>query len=439
MTKLTEEFKELGELQALLADWARFRAETSEEGEALACWRRAVEAVKDELDHLKNMPPRPDILKEPESYEEILSCCPKTEAHKGLPKDFEKRLTGAFIGRLAGCVLGVPVEGWSPEAMRKLAAETGTPFPPTEYWHDVSDRYALQYEESPRWTFAKDKIDHVPADDDIMFTLLNLILMERYGVDFTTKQVAELWLKEITIVCTAEKEALENLKRGIAPESSAEGNPYVEWIGAAIRADAFGYVCPGKPELAARMAFQDGYLTHRRNGLYGEMFFAALIAASFEESEPERAIGRALLQIPPQSALAQDIRWTMDQSGQIKDPAQARKAMEERFGTMSWVHVRNNTTLILFAVLMAAGDFSKAIASAVAMGMDNDCTAATVGSIMGALYGIDRIPQDWYRCFRNRIKTFLRTEKDFRIDDIIRRFYRLAEEIDRESVYGAES
>ena len=59
-----------------------------------------------------------------------------------------------------------------------------------------------------------------------------------------------------------------------------KGIGIIDGLGALIRADGFGYACAGDPRKAAELAYRDAYLTHRRNGIYGEMLFAAAIAAA---------------------------------------------------------------------------------------------------------------------------------------------------------------
>ena len=82
-------------------------------------------------------------------------------------------------------------------------------------------------------------------------------------------------------------------------------NPGDEKCGALIRADAFGYACPGRPALAAELAWRDASWTHRRTGIYGEMFVAAVIAlaqvAPFSTDGLDRlAIFEAALKFVPQ-------------------------------------------------------------------------------------------------------------------------------------------
>ena len=69
-------------------------------------------------------------------------------------EDYYKRLKGAIIARFAGCTLGVPVEGYQIDAMERIAQDTNTPFPPTEYWHYVINPNGIQYGVDKRCTYS---------------------------------------------------------------------------------------------------------------------------------------------------------------------------------------------------------------------------------------------------------------------------------------------
>lgn len=71
---------------------------------------------------------------------------------------------------------------------------------------------------------------------------------------------------------------------------------------------------------------------------------------------------------------------------------------------------------------------SKVISETVAMGLDNDCTAATAGSIVGAIVGKEGVPAHWYAPFHDTVKTYMIGKETFKISDLVERFAAVAEQ-----------
>ncbi len=94
---------------------------------------------------------------------------------------------------------------------------------------------------------------------------------------------------------------------------------------------------------------------------------------------------------------------------------------------MNGLHTINNACLVVFGLMLGGTDFTKVISETVAMGMDNDCTAATAGSIAGAIVGKRGIPEHWHRSFNNKIHTYIRGHDVVEISDVVRRYTRQAE------------
>ena len=72
--------------------------------------------------------------------------------------------------------------------------------------------------------------------------------------------------------------------------------------------------------------------------------------------------------------------------------------------------------------MLGGNDFTKCISNCVAMGLDNDCTGATVGSIVGACIGFDKIPAHWYDRFNDTVCTYLKGNTTLSIEDVVKRF-----------------
>lgn len=365
--------------------------------------------------------------KQPDALEQILALRPE-DAKDIAPKNVDNlydRMKGAVIGRCAGCTLGVPVEGWPVLNMIDWAIRTNTPFPPTDYWERPSRPEDLQYRVSPRKKYSKMGMVDVPVDDDITYMILNLLLLEKYGKNYTVDDVGKLWLDVLPYACTAEDEALHQLTYGTVPEHAADFNGYVEWIGAAIRADAFGYACAGDPEQAAKLSYNDAYLSHRKNGIYGEMFCAAAIAAAFTAESPLEALKIGAKMIPAESELYQALEWAFSMEGEFETYAKARMLIDEKFGNMHKVHTINNMCCIVFGIMLGGKDITKCLAETVAIGLDNDCTGATVGSIVGANIGFENIPEHWYKNFNDTIETYITGLPTISIEDAVNRYIKL--------------
>ena len=150
----------------------------------------------------------------------------------------------------------------------------------------------------------------MPEDDDTNYTLIALKLVEQYGRDFTPDDAAENWLMNLPLLhlCTAERVAYINLAQSVFPPKSAlYRNPYREWIGAQIRGDLFGYICPGDMETAAEMAWRDASISHVKNGIYGEMWIASMLAKAAVNDDMPTIIRSGMKQIPKKSRLYEEL------------------------------------------------------------------------------------------------------------------------------------
>jgi ADP-ribosylglycohydrolase len=257
----------------------------------------------------------------------------------------------------------------------------------------------------------RERIAFMETDDDIRYTVLGLIMLEEKGLDWDTWDIGKLWHSRLAYsqVCTAETQAYLNFAQVTShmkpdrPDNWKEKlewvrnhlNPYREWIGAQIRADGFAYGAAGQPELAAELAWRDASFSHIKNGIYGEMFVAAMISAAFVEKDPQKLVEIGLSEIPATSRLAADIHKAVEIASVAKDQLSLVDQIWEAFKHYHPVHTNNNAALVAAALIFGDGDFEKAVTTSVLGGWDTDCNGATVGSIMGAALGADALPSSW--------------------------------------------
>lgn len=343
--------------------------------------------------------------------------------------DLADRIRGAWAGRVAGNMLGKPVEfGW-PRAKLRAYLEARGAYPLDDYV-PVDDETSAAESGFVFWEgLTRGRVVSGVRDDDIDYTVLGLHLLETYGPDFTTWDVAHEWLSRFPAyqLYTAERAAYQNLIREVPlDEVGAFHNPFREWIGALIRADVYGYVSPGNPRRAAMLAYKDAILSHRANGVYGEMWAAALIATAFTATSPEQSVSQSIDHIPPTSRLAVEVRTVL---GDFRDHLswdECLDRLDNRYPAMSWVHTLNNAGALAAAVLWGGGDFSATVGLAVQAGLDTDSIGATAGSWAGAFLGYQTIPARWVEPLHDRTVSALFGYSTLRLSDLATRTLALA-------------
>lgn len=344
------------------------------------------------------------------------------------------KIYGAWLGRCAGCLLGQPVEGWTRARILGLLRDTDN-FPIRNYMSsaihpDIRHRYGVEDVGSVYGSNRKNwinNVSHAPEDDDTNYTVLAFKLFDRAGAAFSSSEMAENWLMNMPLLhaCTAERVAYVNLASGMpSPQSAWYRNPYREWIGAQIRGDFFGYVCPGNPAKAARLAYKDACISHVKNGVYGELFVAAMIAAAALEDDPGKLVLAGLSQIPSASRLAKQVREILSAWRSGVTPEQLVQRVHDQYDEsdpFDWCHVIPNALIVTIAVLTSELDFCRAIGLSVEAGFDTDCNAATVGSVVGMTIGTKGIPALWKAPLSDRLKTGIDGFDLPRISDLARR------------------
>ena len=336
------------------------------------------------------------------------------------------QIYGAWLGRAAGCVLGKPVEGWPKARIDKYLKDKNI---------DILDNY-LPFDETVlpgvHKVSTRGNIKFMPRDDDMDYVIIGLLALEKRGIKTSARTIANTWVDRLPfhLVYTAEECAYRNFVNSVwPPMSGTYRNPFREWIGAQIRADVFGYVTPGLPEIGAKLAFNDASISHDKNGIYGEMFVAAMLSAAFKLESVKEIINAGLAEIPKNCRLAEAVKDTMHWCETLSTWELVWEKINESVGHYHGVHTINNAALVVMGLYFGEDNFEKGIVCTVRGGWDTDCTGATVGSILGLRLGAKDLPSKWISPLNDQLKSVVRDENDNKISELAKRTLSVAETI----------
>ena len=310
---------------------------------------------------------------------------------------YRDKVTGCWAGKNIGGVLGAPFEG-----RRQV---------------NNADFYVQDLSRGP------------PPNDDLDLQIVWLAAVERYGRDVNASILGEYWLSFVTPNWVEYGTGKANLRAGIEPPLAGFiDNTYRNSCGCFIRSEIWACLAPGQPQLAARYAYEDAIVDHAGEGMYGEVFCAALQSAAFAESDRMKLIDIGLSYIPQDSAVARCVKKAVECYKNKTPLLEARKRIHnEAPGTFGIQHIKlkdikkegnegmetgtpgfdapENVGFTAAGLLYGEGDFGASICLANSCGEDTDCTCATLGALLGIISGASKLPEKWTKPLDDKIVT----------------------------------
>lgn len=279
------------------------------------------------------------------------------------PSDTAARIYGCWLGKAIGGTLGGPHEG-----------KTG----PLELTY---------YDPVPTSV--------MPNDDLDLQVVWLCYLLESGAREVTPDILSDAWHKHVDFpfdeygICHRNTAyGLKGYKRG------SVDNFFSECMGAAIRSEIWACLAPGDPQRAAAFAWADAACDHAGDGIWAEVFFAAIESAAFVEHDRDTLIDLGLSFLPAESRVRDAVQLTRSSWARKRDWAAVRADILAAHENPNFSDVAANLAFTILGWLAGEGDFGKSICIATNCGMDTDCTAATLGSILGII-DPDGIPEAW--------------------------------------------
>ena len=199
-----------------------------------------------------------------------------------------------------------------------------------------------------------------------------------------------------------------NILHGIkAPQSGFwKNNPHADCIDYQIESDFAGLMSPGMPNIASSISDKIGHIMNYGDGWYGGVFVGAMYTLAFTSGDINYIVNEALKTIPPQSEFYQCIHDVIGWHKQYPDDWKQtwfliQKKWANDIGCPEGIFkpfnidAKVNAAYVVIGLLYGDGDFTKSLEITTRCGQDADCNPSTVGGILGALYGYDKIPAYW--------------------------------------------
>ena len=304
---------------------------------------------------------------------------PKENADTRLIKTevLKDKIAGGWAGKMIGVTYGAPTE---------FRAQFKT------------------YEDSIKWK-PSDVIGSI-WQDDIYVQLTFLMTMDKYGIDAPAKKFQELFAKAGYQLWHANVQGRKNYFDSIFPPMSGnpEYNLHADDIDFQIEADYIGFMCPGMPQTANKIADKIGHIMNYGDGVYGGIFVGALYSEAYFESNIPKLIEKALLSIPAESDYSKIVKDVILLHNQYpSDWRAAWKELQAKYGNVqicdagstSNIDAKFNGAFIVMGLLYGNGDTDKTLEITTRCGQDSDCNPSNAMAVLGVIKGYSGLPASY--------------------------------------------
>ena len=311
------------------------------------------------------------------------------------PPSAEPARTGA--GRLARAMRRLPAgqAGRRLDGRRRSADTSNAPMPgpSTDTCRPWIPSRSTSPPMKPSWPRGDPRaIDGMARDDDLDYTVLGLLLLERTGGEPTADDVAAEWLARLPAgqIYTAERAAYRNLLLGFVPPAIGLAPQSIPRVDRRTHPRRRVRICVTRRPGAGR---RDGRARCLRIAR-GERRRRRDVGRGHDRPRPGR---RAAAESVPEAAefvpTDRGSTWRCVRSIDLHREGRTGKNRSpsdrgDCATTAGFTRFRN-AAIIAAALLWGDGDFERSVTLAVAAGCDTDSNGATVGSAAGALVGAE--------------------------------------------------
>ena len=253
-------------------------------------------------------------------------------------------------------------------------------------------------------------LDNAGLYDDLYMDLTFVDVFEKYGLNAPVDSFANAFAHAGYMLWHANQAGRYNILNGIKAPHSGEwqNNPHADCIDYQIESDFAGLMSPGMPNTASAISDKIGHIMNNGDGWYGGIYVGAMYTLAFTSHDINYVVNKALETIPAKSEFYQCIHdvieWHKKYPGDWK---QAWLGVQEKWANDVGcpegvfkpfnIDAKVNAAYVVMGLLYGGGDFTKSLEITTRCGQDADCNPSTVGGILGALMGYDKIPAYWKR------------------------------------------